>query len=253
MALTLKNKKYPWLVYLSHVNSTNNYAMEYISDEVAQHGMVIAAEKQLQPKAQREKIWKNEDEDIKMSLILKAPFEADKIFVFSMLIALAVQYVLEENLPKSADVKIKWPNDIYINERKSTGILIENNFSDGKWNWAVVGIGQNVKSKIDFHELNAIGLEDILKEQELDPFWWMQEIRNAILNFLHIYKNPENIITAYNALLFRKNKIQEFVVLDDNKTFKAKIIKINTKGQLVLEEENGAISTWIHGSIKWVF
>lgn len=226
--------------------------MDYISDEVAQHGMVIAAEKQLHPKAQREKIWKNEDKDIKMSLILKAPFNADKIFVFSMLIALAVHYVLEENLPNNVDVKIKWPNDIYINDRKSTGILIENNFSDGHWNWAVVGIGQNITKKMQIKDLKAIGLEDVIRNQELDPFWWMQEFRNAILNYLHIYKNTEKIITAYNALLFRKNKIQEFIDLNNNKSFKAKIIEINTEGHLVLEDEKGVKTTWVHGSLKWV-
>ena len=53
---------------------------------------------------------------------------------------------------KFTDVSIKWPNDIYIGDRKAAGILIENIYKGGSWNGSVAGIGINL-NQTSFHPM----------------------------------------------------------------------------------------------------
>ena len=60
------------------------------------------------------------------------------------------------------NVKIKWPNDIFINDRKAGGILIENVIKGNLWQWAVIGIGLNINQEnFEKENLKAISLKQI--------------------------------------------------------------------------------------------
>ena len=78
-----------------------------------------------------------------MSFVVDAAFlEVRDQFGLSVAAALSCVSLLgAHNIP---DVKIKWPNDIYIGDRKAGGILIETIIQGDRLKWAVVGAGLNV-------------------------------------------------------------------------------------------------------------
>lgn len=251
MALTLKNNKSHWLLYFEQLDSTNNYAMQWVSDGMAQHGQVIVAEKQTMGRGQRDKHWENTDKDIKMSLLIQPKKDLDQIYVFSMLMALALHHALEEILPKNIQIHIKWPNDIYINDKKASGILIENVIRGNQWQWATVGIGVNISSKQDQTAFSAIGLEEVM---DLVPntFVIIEKIRESVLNQLYIYQSFDAVLKIYQEKLYRINTVQDFEVLETGAFLEAKIKGVNEKGELILIDEQEQTTLWSHGSLRWI-
>jgi len=95
-------------------------------------------------RGQKDAVWQSEPgKNLTFSMLLMPTFlEPKQQFVLTAAISLAVARWLE-SLTR-VTVKIKWPNDIYIGDRKIGGILIENILKGKTWKSAIVGIGINV-------------------------------------------------------------------------------------------------------------
>ncbi|MBK6828679.1 MAG: biotin--[acetyl-CoA-carboxylase] ligase [Chitinophagaceae bacterium] len=136
-------------VELQSVDSTNNYAREQIHAGMAQHGQAIFAHEQWAGKGQRGRHWVSEKgQNMAVSILLQPKsLPISRQFELSAAIALTVHQTLAVYLPE--DLTIKWPNDLYWQDRKAGGILIENLLSShdqtgSSWNWAIAGIGINI-------------------------------------------------------------------------------------------------------------
>ena len=136
---------------IQQVDSTNKYAMEKVSEGMAQHLDAWFAIEQTEGKGQRGKTWlSNPGENITFSVVIRPQqcFQ-NKLYVFNAFITLVCRDFISRIL--KLDVQIKWPNDLFINDRKSGGILIENRYVGDYWKWAIVGIGINV-NQVHFPE-----------------------------------------------------------------------------------------------------
>lgn len=133
------------LIQLRRVDSTNNYAKELLANSgPVPEGTVIMAEKQFAGRGQRQNSWQAEPgKNLTVSIILQPSFlKAAEQFQLNKVVSLSVCDVLRQIVP--GGVAIKWPNDLYIGERKTAGILIENFLNGEKLKSSVVGIGINV-------------------------------------------------------------------------------------------------------------
>ena len=124
------------------IPSTNTYLKEN-SDNYPNRSVLIAL-RQTNGRGRYDRVWKS-DNDIIFSILLKTNG------FYQITAPLAVCYGL---IDLGFDVSIKWPNDIYLNNKKLVGILIEDIFSD-HFISSVVGIGINMTDKPSFH---AVGL-----------------------------------------------------------------------------------------------
>jgi BirA family biotin operon repressor/biotin-[acetyl-CoA-carboxylase] ligase len=113
------------IIELQSVDSTNNYARKLLNEGLAQHGLVIFGHEQLAGKGQRDKVWLAEkDSSIILSAIVNPhPLQISQQFQLSACIAVAVCEWMRKWAGNQA--KIKWPNDLYWQDRKAGGILIE--------------------------------------------------------------------------------------------------------------------------------
>ena len=149
-------------VELDSVESTNNYAMQLVKTGKAYHGNAFFAHNQTAGKGQRNKQWlSTSGENIILSVIIDAkPLLLSKQFFLNVIVALAVHELFNNYATNST--KIKWPNDIYYNDRKAAGILIENIIIGSDWQFAVVGIGININQvKFDEALKNPVSLKNI--------------------------------------------------------------------------------------------
>src|SRR5690606_34123103 len=107
-------------------------------------GTVIMAVDQHGGRGQKGTIWQSEPgKNLTFSLLLIPTFlDPKKHFLLTAAISIAVARWLESLT--DVDVKIKWPNDIYVENRKIGGILIESILKGNTWKSAVVGIGINI-------------------------------------------------------------------------------------------------------------
>lgn len=196
------------LIELDSVDSTNNYAMARIHEGMATDGLVCLTRHQWAGKGQRGRTWHSEfGQNLMMSLVIEpSPLILPQQFLFSAAIALGILdqvRLFEEN-----NWTIKWPNDIYWNDRKAAGILVESVIKGKTWPFAVAGIGMNLNQEKFPPEIpNAISLKKItgnhyeLKKTALD-------IRSSIQKRIEeLKKDPDQTLSELNLSLYKKNQI----------------------------------------------
>ena len=225
------------LIYLPSCHSTNDIASEIIQKGKIINGTVIVTAYQTKGKGQRGNLWESEPNDnLLTSIIVDSSFlDLNKQFYLSIISALAIHSTLKKlNL---GNIKIKWPNDIYINEKKVSGILIESTVNGNKLNFSTIGIGINVNQKI-FSNKRATS---ILNENLNCKLTIATILENLCENFENNYlelknKNFEKINSEYLNNLLWINEEKSFK--DKEGFFLGKIRGTLPNGQLIIWAKN---------------
>jgi len=251
------NSQFPSFIELATVDSTNNYARGLISAaglterQTRQlHGTVAFTHIQTAGKGQRSRHWEAQPrKNLHFSQILNPrPLDLRRQFLFSAAIALTVRDFLPRDSGK--EFLIKWPNDIYFQDKKAGGILIENIITGNTWRWAIVGIGLNINQTEFPPELvNPISLKQITRKsfscKEL-----ALELGLLIRQNLELESHSDfaGILERYNNFLYKAGQTQEFRA--GSRVFKARIIGVSADGTLNLEHEKK--ESFRFGELEWV-
>lgn len=242
-------------IELQSVDSTNNYARALIHDNLAQHGSAIFAHEQVQGKGQRGKIWISEkDANIILSILLKpAPLQLLEQFQLSACIAVAVHDFFKKYAGN--DTKIKWPNDLYWQDRKAGGILIETvvrsaGSGASSWTWVIVGIGININQTSFSAQLpNPVSLKQITNKDFITVLL-AKELHAIVEKYFRelITEGFEYIYSKYVFNLYQKESTVR--LKKDNRVFEATIKTVSPAGKLVvqhtIEEE------FDFGEVEWL-
>lgn len=228
----------PTFIYEESIESTNNYLEDLIENTDYKEGSVVYCDKQIAGRGQGENKWEsNPFENITCSLLLKPIFlKASEQFYLNKAICISIcqvveKYTLDEN------VKIKWPNDIYVNDKKIAGILIEHSVIGSSLYTTIAGIGLNVNQILFKNAPNPISLR-MIKNENHNCFNILEELTKTILSNYELLKlNIFHFDEAYKNKLFRINQWNEYTI--NNIKSIGKIIDVNSLGQLILELENG--------------
>lgn len=129
---------------LPEVDSTNAHALSLLSKSKPPEGTVISARFQSAGRGQIGSGWESKaGKNIILSAILYPEFLlASRQFLLNQAISLALCEFVATHVP--GPVRIKWPNDIYVKNRKIAGLLIQNTISRNHLKSSVAGIGINV-------------------------------------------------------------------------------------------------------------
>ncbi len=132
---------------LPQAASTNAHAFSLLSKSKPPEGTVISTFNQTEGRGQIGSNWESEPgKNISLSILLYPEFlQIQHQFQLSQAISLAVRDFVAEHLGDG--VTIKWPNDIYVNDRKIAGILLQNSLHNNHIRSTVAGIGINVNQK----------------------------------------------------------------------------------------------------------
>ena len=234
------------LIELDSIDSTNNYAMGRIHAGLAPDGLVCLAHHQWAGKGQRGKSWVDEPgQNLMMSLVIHpAPLQLSQQFLFSAAVALGIldfiQTIKEDNW------RIKWPNDIYWNDRKAGGVLVENVIRGKSWLYAVAGLGLNLNQNSFPPELpHAVSLKQITS-MDFDPVRVAQQLVPAIQNRITLLRNsPNQVLLDFNHVLYKKNK--PIAMRKGSLLFIASVVNVDQLG--VLHTDVGAFG-W--GEVEFV-
>lgn len=224
------------IIVLDKVDSTNNYAMGLIQKGLKNEIGPVFALSQTNGKGRRGKLWKSEKGS---NIILSVPLEMSWLKVsdqFQLSVAAALgcydlfsKYIL-------ANLFIKWPNDIYISDRKAGGILIENVIKGSLWQWAIIGTGLNINQQ-EFDELNlkATSLK-LVTGKSYDVLNLTKELIILILKRIEELKSGkyEKLLDEYNQHLFGRNKMVK--LKKGNIVFETKICAVSSSGQLITKD-----------------
>lgn len=235
------------IIHLESVDSTNDY-LKKIGNNV-QEGTVVISEEQTKGKGRLGRNWQSKSkEGIWMSIILKPQIMPYKAPFVTLIAGAAIVKALND---LQVPAKIKWPNDIIINNKKVSGILTELSAEIERINYVVVGIGMNVKNLYFDKELEEKATSLYKEDYYLSR---VELVSQIIYEFEKLYKdyiennNKEEILRIckeYSAIL---NK-DVYIIKDDKKEL-VKCIDISNDGNLVVRDNNDTIQEILSGEVS---
>jgi len=216
------------IIRLDVVDSTNNYIANLIKLGSIDSGTVIMADDQYAGKGQRDAQWlTGAGENLTFSFFLDdVNLSVEKQFILSQIVALSLSQFLN-NI--GLDATIKWPNDIYIKEKKIAGVLIENQLRGNLIKNAIVGIGLNV-NQTEFNEFKATSTKLETGQCKLpnDLLFSFINAFNVKIKELH----TEKLHLEYLDKLYQYNTMATYK--DAQGKFEGKIIDVLENGKLVM-------------------
>jgi BirA family transcriptional regulator, biotin operon repressor / biotin---[acetyl-CoA-carboxylase] ligase len=224
------------VVDLKSVDSTNNYATAQVHAGLATHGMVYLAAEQTAGKGQRGRSWTSSaGQNLTMSIVLEPTFlEARDQFILIVTVALACRDFMAKYVPSA--LSIKWPNDLYISDRKAGGILIESISKGRGLKYSIAGIGININQEVFPSDLpNAVSLKQITGETLSLP-QAARELCAAVENRYSQLKSQQTLelLSQYNQHLYMLGRIAKLKIGDLE--FETRIKKVNAQGQLLTSD-----------------
>lgn len=241
------------LRHLACIDSTNRY----IKDEARQltleapdaSAFVVTADKQTAGRGQRGNSWQSQGgENLLMSIMLYPLFlKVREQFLLSQVAALSVKSAMALF---GVDATLKWPNDIYVGNRKLCGILVELSSLGDSLSDAVIGIGLNINQQ-QFAPMDKVPVSmRLLKEREFA----VEEVRDALLREFSKYYSlmqsggSDIICKEYmNSLLGYGETLQ---YRDSAGTFLATIESIAPMGNIQLRRTDGTLSSYAFKEVE---
>lgn len=236
-------------IILEKVDSTNNYLMEQLkaSADLPQLYAVMALE-QSSGRGQRGNSWfSRPNSELTCSILLRSgSISPNEQYAVSEFAAYGLVKTIARYLPenKKGKLSIKWPNDIYYENRKIAGILIEHSITGEVIDYSIIGIGLNL-NEMNFPEdiPNPISLRQITGER-YNP----EEVLRRLLKrfgFMigdFLLGNYAEVHREYIQRLFRRKGLHPYT--DHKGSFMASIKDVLPSGLLVLQREDGTESTF---------
>ena len=235
------------VLHFETIDSTNDYAKK-IGNEL-RDGSVIISEEQTKGKGRLGRVWESKaGEGIWMSIILKPNIIPNKAPFITLIAGASIVKAL--NI-LGVDAKIKWPNDITINNKKLSGILTELSAEIERVNYIVVGIGMNVKDT-DFEEELQDKATSLYKENY--NVSRVDIVKEILCQFEKLYldyiekddkKEVLDICRQYSAII---NK-EIYAIKNDQKEL-VDCIGINEEGNLIIKNKDGNLEEIMSGEVS---
>lgn len=237
------------IIWHNNVDSTNDEAKRRISE--LDNLSVVSALSQTKGRGQRGNSWQSEEgKNILMSIVLKHDPDAVQAydqFVISQISSLAVVDLLGAY---EVEAKIKWPNDIYVGEKKICGILIEHSVC-GKWlSSSIIGIGLNINQRnFNVSLPNPTSLALCLGDEsaDFDIRKMQEEFMHIFIDYLdrfcHITGGYNRLGKLYHSQLWRKDEPMQFIDMTQAPAaqFTGIIRGVSPVGHIMIETESGGI------------
>lgn len=240
-------------IHLDQVDSTNNYAAKWLRMTKSVSATVITTSFQTHGKGQRAKSWESQPSENLLATFVLSPQSpiSEALFTLNKCIANAVLKVVHSLIPEHPSIKIKWPNDIWVGNKKIAGILIENQWRGSSIASTIIGIGINInQTKALLSTATSMRMEtgriisvDMVLQQLIQSIQREMEIQSnsSIENVHSFYKN--SILGLHQKIRYQK----------ENEILAGEILDVNELGQLLINTENQEILKFNHGEIVLIY
>jgi len=165
--------------------------------------------------------------------------EASDQFQLNIAISLAVADLIEHYLT-DLEVWIKWPNDIYVDDRKIAGILVQNTLKGKVIDATIVGTGINInqtKFSGDIPNPTSLAIESSNSlELELVMAWWFRFLTKRYLQL----KNgmQDSMKQEYLDKMYRRGVLSKYV-RSGGDIFEGTVEGVDDSGKLIVSHANG--------------
>ena len=243
----------PHYIKVSQTASTNTYLSRLAA--TLPGGTVIYTPSQTAGRGQKGNSWESEDgKNLTFSLLLKfPPVKARDQFYLSEAASLAVVDALTAQAGKG--FAVKWPNDVYWQDKKVCGMLIENSLNGTDIATSIIGIGINVNQERFVSDApNPVSLLNITgHEHDLEAL--LKQVCSSIeqvVNSLGDDTARQDLHRRYMAALYRNNGAMHPFEDASGRRFMATIAGIAPDGTLTLRHEDGTTHDYLFKEVKHI-
>lgn len=235
----------------SSVTSTNTILKE-MAEQGAKEGTVIIAEEQTAGRGRTGKqFYSPKGTGIYISILLRPDIPAEESLFLTTSAAVATARAIEDVSDKRA--LIKWVNDIYLEDKKTCGILTEGAFNveTGKLDYAIVGIGINVCIPDGGFPDNIKDIATAIFDKQTDSINKRSIlIANLLDYFMEYYKDFKS--KSYVKEYIERSMIigKTITVIEGSKTSVAKAIDIDKNCRLKVQFEDGTTKWLSSGEVS---
>lgn len=134
----------PFVVHARDIVDSTSDEAKSLAAADAPEGSVVWAREQSAGRGRYTRQWLSPPGNLYMSVVLRPDVPAARTAELGFIAALAVAETVEAFLPSGPPPRLKWPNDVLVDEQKIAGILLEGQFTGMEIAWVVAGIGINV-------------------------------------------------------------------------------------------------------------
>ncbi len=239
------------ILHIAETDSTNAEARRLITNGESGDRLLLWTDYQLAGKGQAGNHWESERGKNLLFTLCLQPSELlpQDQFLLSEITSLAVCTALNEIVQ---GFTIKWPNDIYYENKKVCGILIEHILTSSKILQSFIGIGINVNQKNFLSDAtNPVSIAQIIGKTI--------ERRMVLDTFLHQFHDYRELLLSgqtatieqtYRKWLFRKDGMHTY--RDKDGEFHARIMNIGHDGQLILEDSIQQVRCYAFKEVEFV-
>lgn len=212
---------------------------------------IVWSDEQTNGRGQRGNSWESEEGSNLTFSILTLPhfLRADQQFLLSKLISNSIVSTLASY---KISATIKWPNDIYVEDKKICGILIECSISgNGALNRVIIGVGLNVNQEIFISDAPNPTSMSLIKGRKFNREEVIQKIAQTFeLGYAMLGEGLSSTIDRiYLNNLYRKSGLHLYS--DEQGEFKASIAGITNYGALLLKKEKGEVKEYQFKEVKF--
>lgn len=241
----------PEIHYLDSCTSTNRLLLETLDrGEGLPHGYTVYTSYQSRGYGQIGNSWESEGGKNLLFSLLIHPTQVHALeqFFISEAVALAIAEYLDT---ETADVSVKWPNDIYWREKKICGILIENNLRGAYLKNCVIGVGLNLNQDV-FHSdaPNPVSLKNITGK----TYNTEDALRQILTNFFSLlelgYADRKSLHTRYIERLFRYGAPASYS--DAGGCFTGTISAVEPDGHLHITDSRGCDRRYAFKEVSYI-
>ncbi|MEO6691981.1 MAG: biotin--[acetyl-CoA-carboxylase] ligase [Saprospiraceae bacterium] len=226
-------------IHLESVDSTNKYLIDWVSKTAPEDGFCVFSDFQTDGRGQYGRNWQsNKGENLLSSFAFQTQWLNDlEVFILHQITSLCLLNVIRKSIPE-AELRIKWPNDILVKDKKIAGILIQNIYRGQQLNWSIIGIGLNINQQAFDAQLQASSMS-IIGKKEFDHIPILQDLHDEICKWIQVIKNnPElDLLDDYNDELYQLNQFVQFEKTD-SEIVKGKLLGVDENGKIKIEMDN---------------
>jgi len=231
------------------VTSTNLMLKKMAGERKLKEGTVILADFQTAGKGRGNNIWNSEPgANLLFSLFIRPDLKVENHFALNEFVSLSICDTLAQYKVESW---IKWPNDIYVNERKLAGLLIENVIAGDTITESVIGVGFNLNQTIFPKEVpNPVSLSALLGYPvSRDDFL------NCLLSHLGSRYDQlkhlgfQGLYSDYVTRVYKRDEQVDFITAD-GKAGEGILENINTDGTLMIRMKDHNLRIFLFDEIR---
>ncbi len=231
--------------FLETVSSTNGEIKKIYNAQSSKNSLALFSNSQLHGKGRSENKWISKPGDFTASYLLNENFTTLSLGQLNIVVSVTILKAIK-TLYKNIPFKLKWPNDIIVNDKKIGGILLESKIHRDVVEFIIIGLGLNIISSPNDKKYKTTKISDY--SNYIDNKYLFKLVGDLLIKYVGEFKR-EGFDFFQDEWIKNSRDVGKFVNIKSNKkSYYGKFLNIDDQGSLILQINSGTMK-FLYGEL----